>query len=74
MQDTSSNFLATIKDAYRHNWVIQLQFNRNGSVTGMVNTYTDDGHFYLTHDGDVREFQLNELRGVQVLTKKWWTK
>ncbi|KRK48701.1 hypothetical protein [Secundilactobacillus kimchicus] len=68
----TTNLLATIKDAYHHNWVIELKLKRQTQVTGMVNTYFSDGHFYLTHEGDIEQFSLADLETVKVLSEKWW--
>lgn len=67
-----STLLNTIKDAYNHNWVVELDLKAKRSITGMINTYVNDGHFYLTHQGDIEEINLADLDNVKVIDEKWW--
>lgn len=72
MQETTKNLLSTIKEAYHHNWVIKLSLSPSKAITGMVNTSPSHGVFYLTHNGDIEKFDLDELSDVTVIEKNWW--
>lgn len=67
-----SSFLTTIEEAYTHNWVVTLELKREKTITGIVNTQLIDNRFYLTHHGDVEQFNLADLKNVKVLDQKWW--
>lgn len=72
MQETTKDLSSTITEAYHHNWVIKLKLDRSQAVTGMVNTSPSNGVFYLTHNGDIERFDLNDLNDVTVIEKHWW--
>ncbi|GAT18274.1 MAG TPA: hypothetical protein DDW71_06855 [Lactobacillus sp.] len=72
MQETTKDLSSTITKAYHHNWVIKLTLSQSKAVTGMVNTSPSDGVFYLTHDGDIERFELEDLNNVTVIEKNWW--
>lgn len=72
MQASAKELLSRITEAYHHNWVIKLNLSRDKDVTGMVNTSPNHGTFYLTHQGDIEKFQLDDLDDVTILEEKWW--